>query len=112
MGRLSKTHSPITWAEFLQEALGELGIHPWELKRYTLQEYIYKRIGYTNNRKQRLKEEWMHIRYQTYFLLAPYLKKKDTLDKVVPDIYSPVKQKRRIDHEEIIKRYKEAGVLK
>jgi len=95
----------------LEEALGDLGLHPWELWEYSFEEYRLKRKGKRDARYRELREDWQNLRYHAYFTIAPHLKGRHKIDKVVPDIYGTDKIKPKKTYNEIIERYKKAGVL-
>jgi hypothetical protein len=106
MGRLAKTHSPLSFDELCEEALGEMGMHPWEFYEYSLIEFIQKRKGLNRRRKDD---------YQRMLLasMLPYMKKEDRL-KIVTEAFKQDGTKTlslRERYEALKKKYQSAGVL-
>lgn len=53
------------------EALGEMGLHPWELYEYSMLEFISKRKGLGNKELG----EWHRARFVAYYAASGNLKK-------------------------------------
>ena len=53
--------------------LGELGLNPWELYRYSLEEFMQKMRGYRNAQQ----EQWQHTRALAFVIAKPHLKSKN-----------------------------------
>ena len=84
--RQIKTHSSkqptdiFGWADLLAEAFGELGLHPWELDRYTMSDYIARRKGY----QAKDLNEWHRARIIAYYAASGNLKKGTKLQDILP----------------------------
>ena len=55
----------------IAEAYGEMGLHPWELDLYTMDDFAARRKGY----QQRDLTEWHRARFVAYYSSVGYLKK-------------------------------------
>ena len=55
----------------MAEAYGEMGLHPWELDLYTMDDFAARRKGY----QQRDLTEWHRARFVAYYSAVGYLKK-------------------------------------
>jgi hypothetical protein len=76
---LAKTHSRLSFDELCEEALGEVGLHPWEFYEYDFTEYLQKRKGLHRRRKDD---------YQQMLIasMLPYMKKEERV-RIVNDAF-------------------------
>ena len=79
MGRLAKTHSRLSFNDLCEEALGEIGLHPWEFYEYELKDYMLKRKGFYKGKK---------VDYQNLLIasLVPHMKKEDR-NKIIIQVF-------------------------
>lgn len=56
-------------------AYGVLGLHPWELRKYTLREFSYKVAGYADAERA----DWRRFAALACWVLAPFTDKDTTL---------------------------------
>lgn len=65
-----------------------MGLHPWDLRRYTFIEFVYKYRGYQEALAEQRKADFDIQRYIGYCVSMPHMgKKKLSIDNVIPDIY-------------------------
>ena len=57
-----------------------MGLHPWEFDRYTLNEFVCKRRGMSNNEIKL----WNVARFLAFYSAGPYLKKGTKLTDILP----------------------------
>lgn len=101
------THSkgkPLTFDDLCAEAFGAMGLHPWELWEYTMGEFLLKRKGHYDARRQQWQQEYLHIRLQTYYGIVydPNLTlsvRRKKMDALVPDIYEPLPTEKDLEKE-------------
>lgn len=112
---MAPTHSRLTFDELREEAFGDMGLQPWEFYQYELAEYLLMRSGKVKARLRELKQEFQHVQIICYYMILPWLEKKDRnkkIDELIPNIYddNPTKVVSLKEHyERIQKRY--AGIL-
>lgn len=75
--------------------MGGVGLHPWELWEYTLEDYLARRRGYYKEQDRVLKAHYQHTRLQSYYAVVynpdiPLNIRKKSIDKLIPDAYAPV----------------------
>lgn len=76
-------------------------MHPWEFWEYSFDEFLQKRRGYYANERRRLRDEWRHFQFLSFYTLAaqgviPKAKMNRPLDDIIPDIYAPQPDKQSI----------------
>jgi hypothetical protein len=67
-----------------------MGLHPWEFYQYDLVEYLQMRDGKVKARHRELKQNFQHTQILAYYMILPYLEKKDRhkkIDELIPNIY-------------------------
>jgi hypothetical protein len=82
-GRRALTHrgQPLTWQGTLEIAYGELGLKPWELDEYTMEDFV---IATQGARKEK-EEPWQQTRALAFIMAKPYLKNKNlTMEQFWP----------------------------
>jgi hypothetical protein len=95
----------------MEEAIGDLDLHPWELWEYTIGEVFARRKG----RRTKERREYQQVRQLAYCVLLPYLDKKarnKSIDQIVPDMYEDQKAKPKLTYKELVEKYRKAGALK
>lgn len=64
-----------------------MGLHPWDLRRYTFIEFVMKYRGYQEALKEQRQADFDIQRWMAYCAIMPHVGKKIGIDKVVPDLY-------------------------
>ena len=77
---MAKSHSKYTWADLQKEAYGEMGLHPWELDDYSMQDFFFKRSGLYDRELR----EWHMVRFLAYYAAGSDLKKGTKLKDILP----------------------------
>lgn len=96
--RAARTHSQgkaLTVDDIIEEGLGVLGLKPWELWEYDIDDFIMNRRGYFKESNRIMRMHYDHSRLQTYYLIVydaniSQSVRKKSIDKLIPHAYEPL----------------------
>lgn len=95
----------------MAEALGEMGLHPWELYRYSMEEFLAKRKGRTAIEMI----QWHQTRIIAYYAAAPHMKKGFKMMDIITLPGDKSRRKKPLSREEMLairEKYKRVGAIK
>lgn len=93
-GKKSAHSKPLSWREIRVIAYG-MGLHPWELDEYTMNDFVLRREGYYDKEV----EEWRRARfiaYHTVMISGKMIKKKSLKETDLLELPGEKPKKQRI----------------